>query len=182
MERSPQQVYCELLVMRCQSGERDAFTKLVELWQTRLLGQAMQLCEDRQLALDVLQDSWLAIARGLHALQDPASFPSWSYRIVRNKAADAIRFRMRERRQLSGDEPTDQLSRAGSGSTELDELRLAIRGLPPDSRELLRLYYFDGLTIADISRILEIPAGTVKSRLSAARKKLRELMQGADND
>ncbi|MCB1217111.1 RNA polymerase sigma factor [bacterium] len=182
MDRSPQQVYSELLVLRCQRGEREAFAQLVELWQSRLLGQAISLCGERELALDVLQDSWLAIARGLSRLQDPASFPAWSYRILRNKAADAIGRISRERGR-SADSDTEATAAAlDADDPQLEELRLAIRQLPDAERELLRLHYMDGLSLADISGVLAIPAGTVKSRLFKARTRLRRQLEGAEHD
>ena len=91
MEKSPDAIYDELLVLRCQDGEEAALGDLVNRWQSRLLRFALQITDRRDAAADVVQESWLAIVRGIHKLDDPASFPKWAYRIVRNKSVDWTR-------------------------------------------------------------------------------------------
>ena len=178
MTRSPEQVYSELLVLRCLSGEQAALGQLVDLWQPRFNRQALHLCGDPQLAEEVLQECWLAISRSIRRLQDPASFPAWAWRILGNKAADAIRQRVRERSLAGEADPADQLAAPAPDGTELQLLQAAIRSLPAGQRELLRLHYLEGFALAEIARLLDIPAGTVKSRLHAARDALRQLISG----
>jgi len=77
----------ELLVLRCQDGEANAFEELVGHWQRKLLRHALHLTGDADGANDVVQEAWFAIVRGIGRIDDPARFPAWAYRIVTHKAA-----------------------------------------------------------------------------------------------
>ena len=102
--------------------------------------------------------------------------------LTHEAAADAIGRISRERGR-SADSDTEATAAAlDADDPQLEELRLAIRQLPDAERELLRLHYMDGLSLADISGVLAIPAGTVKSRLFKARTRLRRQLEGAEHD
>ncbi len=132
------------------------------------------------MAADVAQEAWLAIVGGLRRLDDPCRFKSWSYRIVANKCADWIRREQRRRRTAEEAAreplPPDEMDQ----EPDLDEtgrLRVALRALPAERRALLSMFYLDGLSVAAIARALDIPAGTVKSRLFHARHHLRRTLE-----
>src|SRR5690606_8496853 len=176
MARSAQFVLSELLVLRCQSGDADALGKLVDLWQPLLSRRARQLCDTEEQARELGQDCWLAIARGIRSLHDPAGFPAWALQILRNLAADEVRRRQRERGSLQQlDEAAGEA--AGAAGGERDAMRLAIRSLRDELREPLLLHYHAGDALSEVGRLLGLPAGTVKSRLFAARKMLRGMLK-----
>lgn len=81
-------VYDELLVLRCQEGDQDALDELVARWQRRLFDHARRLTQQTDAAWDVVQEAWMAIVRGIGRLQDPASFRPWAYRIVTFKCTE----------------------------------------------------------------------------------------------
>src|SRR5918999_1425876 len=81
----------ELLVRRCQKGERRALEELVGTWEKRLFFYVRRLVSDEQDAWDALQETWLKVFRGLHTLREPASLPMWLYRIARNTAMGRLR-------------------------------------------------------------------------------------------
>ncbi len=120
----------------------------------------------------------MAILRQIRKLSDPAWFPTWAYRIVRNKCADYVRRASRQghladalaERQLANDDPPQEAP--GHAVAE------ALRRLPPDRQELLALRYAQDLNIIEIAVVLGIPAGTVKSRLHHAREQLRKILKG----
>ncbi|MHC4740969.1 MAG: RNA polymerase sigma factor [Planctomycetota bacterium] len=170
MSDSREQIIDQILVMDSQAGSSRAMEMLVSRWQKRLWQHAHRLTGDTEAAWDITQQSWLAIIKGLRKLHDPASFKPWAYRITTNKSADWIKRKQRQR-QVAIEEVQDCQSRAES-DTGLKELleKLDIR-----KRAVLSLYYFEQLSIAEIGSALKIPAGTVKSRLSNARKELKEL-------
>ena len=89
MPRSYEEIQNELLVLKAQAGDRDALKDLVAYWQPRFARLAWRLTNQREAARDVAQESWLAVVRGMKKLDDPASFRSWTYRIVKNKCAKA---------------------------------------------------------------------------------------------
>jgi RNA polymerase sigma-70 factor (ECF subfamily) len=172
MDGSVEQLVDEILVMDCQSGRVKALEMLVSRWQKRLWQYAYNLTGDTEAAWDITQESWLGIIKGLRKLNDPASFRAWAYRITTNKAIDWIK-KSRAARQVSIEEIQNHQhkSKKDSGVKELLE-KLDVR-----KKVVLSLYYFEQLSISEISEALKIPKGTVRSRLHRARKDLKELWQ-----
>ena len=186
MQRTYQHIYDELLVLRCQDHEAPALRELVARWQPRLWRFALHLTGEASAASDVLQDSWLAIIRGIGRLEDPARFRPWAYRIVSNKGADWVRRRQRDRRladnisreEASAAERSPQAAEATANDhDDVAALRQAIRRLPDDRRVLLMMHYFEGMSVAEMATILNVPAGTVKSRLFHTRRNLKTLLE-----
>lgn len=183
MVRQPEHIYDELLVLDCQRGDQAALKELVGRWQKRLGRFALRLTGDRDAAADALQESWMAIVRGIGRLDDPASFRAWAYRIVANKCADWIR-KNKRRRDL-----TEQMTIESEGlvvesaevelekQDDISQVRSAIRKLPDDRRMILTLKYVDEMSTREISKALNIPQGTVKSRLYHAREDLKSILE-----
>jgi RNA polymerase sigma-70 factor (ECF subfamily) len=186
MERSPEQIQDEWLVIRCQAGESDALVALVSRWQPRLLRLSRRLTGDREAAAEIVQDAWLAIVRGLPKQDDPAGFRGWAYRIVANRCRDWIRRRIVRRgaaAELRERARKEQTENSGHWlETQADGMRLkaALRNLDDESRAILGLHYLDGLGLSEIGAVLELPVGTIKSRLHAARERLRQSMRNED--
>jgi RNA polymerase sigma-70 factor (ECF subfamily) len=162
----------QLLVMDAQDGDVNAMEQLVSRWQKRLWQHAFRLTSDNQAAWDITQQSWLGIIRGLRKLNDPANFKAWAYRITTNKSIDWIK-KDKAVKHISIEEVQGHQHREKKdiGVKELLE-KLDIR-----KRAVLYLYYFEQLSVSEISIALKIPDGTVKSRLASARKELKELWQ-----
>ena len=180
VNRSPEQIYDELLVLRCQDGESDAFSELADRWQGRLSRHAWRLAASHEVASDAVQEAWLAIVRNIRKLDDPARFPAWAYRIVTHKCADQVRRAVR--RSKFDDELKRQppAAPAVNGAFAADDQGAAVRRamleLPADRRALLGLHYLEGVGVKEMASILEIPEGTVKSRLFTARKALKKAL------
>ena len=172
VDRPVEQLVDEILVMDCQSGRVKALEMLVSRWQRRLWNYAHNLTGDSEAAWDITQESWLGIIKGLRKLQDPANFKAWAYRITTNKSIDWMK-KQKAVNQISIKEIQDHqhTEKKDTGVKELLE-KLDIR-----KQAVLNLYYFEQLSITDISIALNIPKGTVKSRLASARKELKELWQ-----
>jgi RNA polymerase sigma factor (sigma-70 family) len=177
MKRDARQILTELLVLRSQGGSERAFRDLHELWIADVQRMAVAKLVDVQAAREVAQEVWVTIARGLSRIQDPACFPRWALQIVHRRSVDWIRRRQRERRPgvelekfRAGVDGEEGVSSADSELTNLTE---AIAELTGSDRDLLRLFYESGRSVAEISEILEVPIGTVKSRLFAVRERLK---------
>ena len=173
MDRPSHRVHDELLVLRCQDGEVSALEQLFRAWHPRLARRALQLCGSADHAQDAVSETWLAVVRGIGSLNDPAAFPGWVHRVLRNKCADESRGPA-TREVPADDEPAVEPS---SDDPEVDAIRAALRRLPTGQRELLAMHYLDGLDLATIAGILELPVGTVKSRLHNARARLRDVIE-----
>lgn len=168
----------ELLVLRSQEGSREAFQRLVTRWQERLWRHAHRLTGREDVAWDVIQDSWMAVTRGITKLRDPGAFRRWAYTIVTRTATERLRARRVEDSGTSGS--FDELPADDSERTEREEnvarLRAALRGLPRERRVLLSLRYLEEFEMWELAEILGVPEGTVKSRLHHAKKQLKEIL------
>ena len=171
--RAPSEVVDDYLVLRGQAGEPEAFHRLVERWQPRLLSHAYRYTRNGEAARDVTQDSWMAIIRGLSRLEDPSRFRAWAYRIVANKARDWIRRERARRRAASGVSVADPVASDGSEKEDVARIRAGIARLEPDQRLILSWFYLEDMPLRDIAEALSIPVGTVKSRPFHARAALR---------
>lgn len=182
MTRTAVEIEDELLVLGAQAGDVRALGALYARWHARLGRHAGRLVGDPEAAGDIAQEAWLAIARSIRRLDDPARFRAWAYRIVTRRAADWIRKARRDRRlgeELANDVEVNRhtVTEQDSGADDMDLIRRALKTLPPDRRALLALYYFDELTVAEIAEALAIPRGNVKSRLHHARNHLRHALE-----
>ena len=179
MRRTPEDIQDELLVLRSQDGDRHALRELVERFHPRMSRLAWRLTVDAEAARDIAQDAWLAIVRGLRRLDDPERFRAWAYRIVSNKCADWTRRRVLMRRADAQQRETvaEAVGQEQENDSEVMRLRGALAALPAGQRAILSLHYLDGMAVAEISSVLQIPAGTVKSRLFHARKRLKQALE-----
>lgn len=170
----------EFLVASAQAGDRQASEMLVKLWHPKLLAHAWRLLGgEREAARDAVQDAWAEIIPGLARLRDVQAFPAWAYRIVTRRCARLIEHMVRNRQlaaELEAGEPERPDAEAAS---DHDRLRRAVRLLPHDQRAAIALFHFEDLSVAEVAVALDVPAGTVKTRLMHARRKLRRALEGA---
>lgn len=182
MRRTTARIFDEYLAASARAGHRDDFNRLAERWQPKLLGHAYRLTGNADLAADVVQDAWADIVKGLPGLKDTGVFPSWAYRIVTRRAADAIRQAQRRRKTQTAiaaePAPTEQSAAALENSVDAAPLNKALAMLPPDQRAAVALFYREDFSVAEIAVALAVPAGTVKTRLMHARRKLRTALEG----
>jgi RNA polymerase sigma-70 factor (ECF subfamily) len=178
-----QEIEDALLLLRAQNGDADAFTRFILRWQDRLRAHALRLSQNEAGADDIVQETWMAVLKGLGRLSDVEAYRAWMYRILSRKAADWIRSRQRRRlpgRSLAAEaapspgEPEQRVDR-------IESLEDAIGQLSAPLRDVVLLHYVEEFSVEDIAGILVIPGGTVKSRLHNARKQLRVLIEEQEN-
>lgn len=182
MTQSPNQILDELLVLKCQDGDVEAFKALVSRWHSRLRRHAWYLTQDWEAAGDIVQEAWLDIIRTIRRLKDPSSFRNWAYRIVGNKATDWVRRQQRQRtlwteiahqKKNDGDSTAQEKNKSRVQSM----MQKDIKALSASSQQILSMKYMDHMSIQEISQALGIPVGTVKSRLHHAREQLKQVIQ-----
>lgn len=171
----------EYLVAAARTGEARAFELLVERWHPRLIAHASRLTGHREGAQDTVQDAWVDIAKGLRNLRDDRAFPAWAYRITSRRCAAAIHALQRDRAVAEGlrAEPlADDPETPMEGADAAERLRAAIRTLAPAQRATIALFHFEELSVAEVAVALDVPTGTVKTRLMHARRRLRAVLEG----
>lgn len=182
----------EHLLERLRAGERDVFGTLVRRYERELFGYLRRYLGDDDLADDVFQNTFVAVYTKLGQYEPGRPVRPWLYAIATNQAIDALRRRNRRADQRAdaattadedgqprplfellpapGDGPPDSADRA----EQRELVRAAVDRLPDLLRQVITLAYFQGLKYRDVADALDIPVGTVKSRLHAALARLTE--------
>ncbi|MFT4098188.1 MAG: sigma-70 family RNA polymerase sigma factor [Rhodoblastus sp.] len=170
----------DLIADIAERGDRSAFIALFEFYAPRIKGQAMRFGLSADMAEDVAQDAMLAVWRRagqFDAARGSAS--AWIFTIATNARTDRLR---RDRRLTSAvelDADSIALSVDAADGASLDAARVSsyVQSLPEQQRHILHLSFFRDLPHAEIARTLDIPLGTVKSRIRLAISKLRQAMK-----
>lgn len=171
----------EYLVASARAGSRPAFERLAERWHPKLRAHAFRLTGDADAALDMAQEGWVEIVRGLKRLDDVAAFPAWAYRIVTRRCARWVRGRQKER-TLAAEYAAESLIQPQTGEDALERVRRALALLPPEQRAAVALFHLDGLSVAEVALAIDAPIGTVKTRLMHARRKLKQIFEGEGDE
>jgi RNA polymerase sigma-70 factor (ECF subfamily) len=168
------------LITLIQGGSREAFDRLARRWTPKLVRYATRVLGRPELARDIVQETWIGVIRGLKRLDDPSRFPAWIYSIAHRKCIDGIRVNQRQRRLMESVEQQSAIAAAGTqsrvGPSETADLATAISQLSQEQRAVVHLFYGEDLSIDDIASVLDVPAGTVKSRLHHARESLKNYL------
>ena len=166
----------EWIAVRCQLGERAAFDELIQRWHGPIWQYVRRLSVDDDAAQDIAQDIWLRVLRGIGRLRDPAKLRAWLFGIAHRTWIDTLRRKYAvvaadideaDRHEIPDPMAADELEQ------ELVAMEQELSRLPPVEREALTLFYLRELSLQEIAQALDIPVGTVKSRLHRARRMLR---------
>jgi len=172
------------LASRAKGGDAAAFDQLVRRCDRAIVELAARLSSDRDEALDLRQQAWIRIWRGLPGFDQRARFSTWAFRIVVNLSRDHARERARREARLAGALAAVRApSRepAPDQAIERDELaarvRAALQSLPDDERECLVLRHFHDLPAAEIGVVVGRPRTTVQSCLARALTRLQSRLR-----
>lgn len=170
------QAQVELWVLEAQAGDKHAFSALCQHFYPSALGFAAKIAGDTTLAEDAVQDALIKLSKTIYKLEDPATINAWVFRLVRWQVLDYLKVKNRYK-SLSDIE----ISECEAVETEPEEVmegvKLGLSKLPSLEGQVIYLFYLEELSIAEISNILEIPEGTVKSRLFRARKLFKQVLE-----
>jgi len=157
--RKKEHIYEEYLVASAKLGDHRAMTRLVELRGPKLLAHATRLLGNPEQAKDATQDAWAEILKGLSRLLQ-----------TQRNIADEMR------QETPRTEPD-----RGPEATDARNVRQALKSLPPNQQATIALFYLEDMSVAEVAKALNIPAGTVKTRLMHARTKLKTTLKGDDD-
>ena len=186
MERQEQQ-----WVDAARQGDQSAFEQLVKLYEKRVLALTTRMCKNPADAEEAAQEAFLSAWQGLPFFRGDASFSTWLYRLASNACVDLLR---REGRQnAAGPSLNDEEARVEvrdpapspqerAEQAELrEQIEAGLQALTPDHRQVLILREMHQLSYDEISQVLDVDVGTVKSRINRGRKQLRNFLLSSGN-
>lgn len=169
----------EALVRQVQEGDIFAFEHLVRRWQQKLLLFVVRIVSDEQAGQDAVQEAFISLYKTIDRVDTKKKFSSYLYAIARNIAISALRAR---KPTASIDEST-----IGTDDTSMDEglvsqeargrVTKAVAKLEKKYRQVIELYYFRDLSYEEIAKTLRLPLNTVRTHLSRAKQKLRDILK-----
>lgn len=172
----------ERLMEMLLDGEGQALDKLVLRYQGPLYGFAFRILGDQGRAEDAFQETFLKVYRRRYTYQRGTRFKPWLYQICLNVCRDTLRKKKRrpeiplEAEKLDGPDDAPGPEEAAHRAAEAEAVREALAELPVKQREVILLSHYQNLSYPEISEILDIPTGTVKSRVFHALRRLAKLL------
>jgi RNA polymerase sigma-70 factor (ECF subfamily) len=175
-------VQFEWLALRCQAGDPEAFADLIAVMERPLIYYATSVTGNQDVALDVLQDVWLKVVRGIRKLKDPGSLKPWLYAITHGVAVDRIRrdYRRDKAEQAQLDDALN-IEEPFFDEEDATDLRDALSRLGVKHREVLVLHFLQDLSILEIATVVGCSEGTVKSRIHYAKRQMKQILEGVNH-
>jgi RNA polymerase sigma-70 factor (ECF subfamily) len=178
MNEPAERLYERLLVLRCQTGDEEAYRELIEGFGPRLRYFLRKLLPHGDRAEDLLQEVWIDVFRQLPRLQEAGAFMPWIYKIARGKATWELR---RNGRVPLAAEIPDLIAEPQTehefSPEDAARIHAALDELPADQREVLVLRFLEELSYEEIGQVVGCPLGTVRSRIHYAKAALQRLLE-----
>lgn len=176
-----------ILIERAQKGDMQAFDALVSRYETKAYQYAFRMTRNQDVAADIVSDAFVRVFNALKNFRGQSAFGTWLYRILTNCYLDRKK-RDRDKSTVSLDQPTApggemerQIEDDAPGPDDLAEqdarettVQAALQKLPEYQQAMLVMFHVEMLSYDEIAAALDLPIGTVKSRLNRARVALRE--------
>lgn len=179
MEKNDFSKHEAFLVLRAQSGDKEALNELLTRFQAGLFRYIYRLICDRAMAEDVLQEVFFIIYKKLKWLENPKLFRAWAYRIASREAFKTLK----KEKQWSGQIRDEDILESIQAETSeeiydpelIEKLPEMLEKISPRSRAVLVLHYLEEMTLSEVAEVLDINSGTVKSRLNYGLETLRRI-------
>ena len=171
----------ESIARKYQSGDREALKDLIRRFNPQLRSKIYYHTRNKDSVHDISQDCWYVIITKLEEVKFQVGFEAWALNIARNKSIDWIRHQQKERNRKSDSEQenssSDQVEENDLRDARINEIRKSMNLISDAQRIVLELFYVENLSIKEISIVLGISSGTVKSRLYTAREYLKKTIK-----
>lgn len=163
-----------------KNGDSMAFARLIESVKVKMYKTGISILKNDDDACDAIQETLMSAYKNINTLNNPEYFSTWIIRILINKCYDIIRKNkkvvyLNEKMQVESDTYYEMYC-------EKSELEMILNQIDSDLRTITVLYYYDDLSVSEISDILNIPEGTVKSRLARAREKIFKILKKEEGE
>jgi RNA polymerase sigma-70 factor (ECF subfamily) len=167
----------QVLILRCQTGDKDAFAELIERYQAPLRYFISHLSSNNEVTEDIFQETWLAVIRRIRSLKSTEAFPTWLYRIALNKVYQQIRGKKKIRElddniSVKNDTEDDVFS-----AEDAAKIHRCLKKLRPEHKEVLMLRFLEQMSYNEIAEVINCGLGTVKSRIYYAKLALKKEME-----
>lgn len=169
------------LIQKINSGDRFAMQEFIKRWNSDIYKRIYFLTNQSEISKDLCQEAWQSILKNIHLLKDVSKYKSWMLVIASRKAFDWIRSlkknqfvsieNISEKELLNSPDDYEQIQ-----NQHVSDIQNAIRELDSSQKIILELYYLNRMSLKEISSVLTIPYGTVKSRLFYAREELKRVI------
>jgi len=163
----------QVLLLRCQIGDRDAFAKLIERYQKPLRYFIGHLLGDAQITEDIFQETWLTVIRRVHSLKHADAFAPWLYRIARNKVYDQLRRKNVLSKLDENITIKNNTESVAFSAEDAEKIHKCLEKLRPEHKEVLMLRFLEQMSYEQIARVVNCSLGTVKSRIHYAKLALK---------
>jgi len=166
------------LVAAAKAGDRKAFDDLTRMYKDKMFALTYRMCGNREVALDLLQDTFLSAFKSIKSFRGEAGFASWLYRIASNKTINYLRRKKLLSFTSLGDNPATEPSYIMEDAVQNKELHQAmvkaVESLPPKQKLVFNLRFYEQMQFAEIAGIMKRSESTVKTSYQKAIEKLRE--------
>jgi RNA polymerase sigma-70 factor (ECF subfamily) len=175
--KSSDQLIEQILVLRCQIGDKNALAELIGRYKAPLRYFINRLSANPEMAEDIFQDTWLTVIRRIHTLKKLDAFSIWLYRIARNKVYQQLRrkkmlSKLDENITVPNNTEDDDFSPENAA-----KIHKCLKELQPEHKEVLMLRFLEQMSYKQISEVLNCSLGTVKSRIHYAKLALKKEME-----
>lgn len=169
----------EEMVEKIRLFDQELYSIIIERYQHKLMRYSTHLVNDKDKALDIVQDSFIKAFINLQGFDTKKKFSSWIYRIVHNEAMNSVKkYRKEVKMPEDFDFPSEEdMTKEFEDKENVIKIEDCLRKIPLLYSEPLSLYYLDEKTYEEISDILRIPMGTVATRISRARTAMKHICQ-----
>lgn len=169
------------LIKRCQAGDSGSFSELYHLQKKKALGTAYLIANQKGIAEDIVQETFIECFRKIKTLKDPVTFEAWFYKILVRTGWRMVK--SNNRFLLMGEQNIEGLKAIMDSQSDLDAsetgmmIQEALAQLSFPLKTVVILFYFNDMSVAEIAKVLGCFPGTVKSRLYKARIKLQDILK-----
>ena len=166
------QAQIELWVLEAQAGNLKAFDQLYQHFYPQVLSFAYRTTSNKGLAQDAVQEAWLKLSTTMTRINDPAAFKTWLFKLTHWQVLDMVKSNKKHMYA-----PLDAIGEiAAETKADTSELAQAMKHLSLIEHQVIHLFYLEGFSLSEISHILNIASGTVKSRLFRAKAALKQVL------
>ena len=176
MVRKTDQILDEILILSAKRGDSKAISLIIKKWQKPVKSFIYRTVNNPSPVNDISQEVWKTVLENIRKLKEPSSYKSWIFRIAYNKSIDWLRAKSQEL-DFNSEYSLEKTTEVNT-SLELEEnLRICLKKLPAQNYIVLKLHYLDRMTLNEMSSVLNVPIGTLKSKLFHSREKLKSLIK-----